>query len=481
MFADITDAVGLPYKHRENNFNDFNIQPLIPEKVSTQGPKLAVADVNHDGLDDFYVCGAKGQPGKLFIQTGAGKFFSADENVFASDSLCEDVNAVFFDADGDGDQDLYVVSGGNETETDISNADRLYMNDGKGKFIKSTELPLLLGNKSVAIAADIDHDGDMDLFVGGRVVAGRYGDIPKSYLLLNDGKGKFSIADERIAPGLQNIGMVTDAAWTDLDKDGWPDLVIAGEWMPITIFKNQKGKLVNATASYGLEHTKGLWTALHIADINKDGFEDILAGNRGANSKLLANETYPLELYVDDFDNNGSLDQVMAVEKNGKYYTFSGKDELENQFPAFIKKKYLAYTDFAGQTIEDVFGRKLDHAKRYTAEILSSVILFNNKKNGFTIKSLPQQVQWSPVFAFYTADFNQDGITDILTAGNFYGVLPYEGRYDAGYGTVSLNENDAGFKTPGLLQTGFIADGETRDIKVIRTIKGKKMIATCQE
>jgi len=441
---------------------------------------MAVADVNKDGLDDLYVCGAKGQPGKLFIQTNTGKFLSTNENLFAADSLSEDVNAVFFDADGDGDQDLYVVSGGNETETDISNADRLYINDGKGRFVKSNGFPLLYGNKSVAVAADIDHDGDMDLFVGGRVVAGRYGDIPKSYLLLNDGEGKFSVAAASTAPGLENIGMVTDAAWTDLDKDGWLDLILVGEWMPITIYKNQRGKFFNATASFGLEHTTGLWTTLHIADINNDGFDDILAGNRGTNSKLHADEKYPLELYVNDFDNNGSLDQVMAVENRGKYYTFLGKDELENQFPSVIKKKYLSYTSFAGETIENVFANKLDHAKKYTAEILSSVLLINNKKGAFSLLVLPSQVQWSPVFAFYTGDFDSNGTTDILTAGNFYGVLPYEGRYDANYGTVMLNENNNGFKIPGSLQTGFISDGETRDVKAITTIKGKKLLAVAR-
>ena len=281
MFVDITDSVNLTYRHQENDFNDFNIQPLIPQMVSTQGPKLAVADVNSDGLDDLYVCGAKGQPGKLFIQNNYGNFTGTNETIFAADSGCEDVNAVFFDADGDGDQDLYVVSGGNETETAKSNADRLYINEGKGSFIKSNTIPVLYGNKSVAVAADFDQDGDLDLFVGGRVVAGRYGEVPESFLLLNDRTGRFSTAAENIAPGLQSIGMVTDAAWTDINKDGWPDLVIAGEWMPITIFKNQNGKLVNATVLYGLEHTTGLWTALHIADINNDGFDDILAGNRG--------------------------------------------------------------------------------------------------------------------------------------------------------------------------------------------------------
>jgi len=480
IFADITDSVNLPYRHQENNFNDFNVQPLIPHKVSTQGPKLAVADVNKDGLDDFFVCGAKDQPGKLFIQKANGKFLSSNENLFAPDAACEDVNAVFFDADGDNDQDLYVVSGGNQTETDKSNSDRLYINESKGKFLRSNELPVLYGNKSVAVAADVDKDGDMDLFVGGRVVAGRYGDIPKSYLLLNDGKGKFSIAAENMTPGLQNTGMVTDAAWTDIDKDDWPDLLIAGEWMPITIYKNQKGKLTNATALYGLEHTIGLWTTLHIADINNDGFNDILAGNRGTNSKLHASEKYPLELYVADLDNNGSLDQVLAIENGEKYYTFLGKEELENQLPSVIKKKYLAYAAFAGQTIEDVFVKKLDHVKKYTAETLSSVMLINNKKDGFIKTQLPSQTQWSPVFAFITDDFNQDGSTDILTAGNFYGVIPYEGRYDANGGTVMLNENKNVFKIPDPFQTGFTVDGEVRDIVILKTIHRKKMMVVAR-
>ena len=204
--------------------------------------------------------------------------------------------------------------------------------------------------------------------------------------------------------------MVTDAVWTDLDKDGWPDLVIAGEWMPITIFKNQKGKLINATAAYGLEHTKGLWTTLHVADINGDGFDDILAGNFGNNTKLTASEKFPLELYVGDFDNNGDLDQLMAVEKEGNYYPFVGKEELEIQLPSVIKKRYLGYASFAGQTMQNVFAEKLDHAKKLTAEILSSVVLINNKKGAFTITALPPQVQWSPVFAFCTTDIDhKDG------------------------------------------------------------------------
>ena len=289
LFTDITSTIDLPYQHHENIFTDFNEQAFIPHMVSTQGPKLAVADINRDGLEDFYVCGAKGQAGSLFQQTKDGKFIATNQSLFTADAPFEDVNAVFFDADGDGDKDLYVVSGGNEARIpDSLLQDRLYINNGNGVFSKSSSLSMLKGNKSVAIAADIDHDGDADLFVGGRVIAGRYGDIPESYILLNDGKGNFHIADESAAPGLHSIGMVTDAVWTDINKDGWPDLVVAGEWMPITVFINEKGKLINSTQALGLQYTTGLWTSLHVADINNDGYEDLLAGNWGENSKLHA-------------------------------------------------------------------------------------------------------------------------------------------------------------------------------------------------
>ena len=481
LFRNVTDSVQLPYQHKEDSFTDFNVQAFIPHMVSTQGPKLAVADINGDGLEDFYVCGAKNQPGTLFQQTASGKFISTNKKLFAADSVTEDVNAVFFDADGDGDKDLYVVSGGNEaTGHDPALSDRLYMNDGKGNFTKSNSLPALYGNKSVAVAADFDRDGDMDLFVGGRVMAGRYGEIPDSYLLLNDGKGNFTVADESIAPGLRNIGMVTDAVWTDTDKDGWPDLVIAGEWMPITVYKNVKGKLTNNTAAAGLQNTNGLWTSLHIADINNDGIDDLLAGNWGENSKLHASEQYPLKLFVDDFDNNGALDQVLAIEKENKYYTFLGKEDLEKQLPALMRKKYPNYSSLAGQTVEEIFGEKLQHAKAYTASTLSSIMLINNGKGVYKIFKLPMQSQWSPVFAFLTGDFNLDRKTDILTAGNFYGVLPYEGRYDASYGSVLLGADAFRFNIPSPLQSGFMAEGEVRDMKTIKTVAGKTLIAVAR-
>ena len=480
LFTDITNAIGFSYHHKENDFNDFNEQPLIPHMVSTQGPKLAVADINGDGLEDFYVCGAMMQAGTLFQQTASGKFVATNQKLFAADAVCEDVNAVFFDADNDGDNDLYVVSGGNGTENKKENLDRLYMNNGAGNFIKSNGLPALYGNKSVAVAADFDRDGDKDLFVGGRVVAARYGITPKSYLLLNDGRGKFTIAGENIAPGLQSIGMVTDAAWTDTDKNGWPDLVIAGEWMPITIYKNEKGMLVNHSINTGLENTSGLWTTLHIADINNDGFDDILAGNLGENSKLHASQQFPLKLYTGDIDNNGVMDQLVAVESNGQYYSFAGKEDLDKQIPSLLRKDFLTYSSYAGQTLQHVFGNKLDMMTKYTASTLSSVLAINNGKGKFTVSKLPMQVQWSAAMSFLTGDFNADNNTDILTAGNFYGVLPYEGRYDATCGTLLLNDGKQLFRTLNALQSGFVADGEVRDIKAIKSVNGKLLIAVAR-
>ncbi|MEO5891914.1 MAG: VCBS repeat-containing protein, partial [Ferruginibacter sp.] len=285
-----------------------------------------------------------------------------------------------------------------------------------------------------------------------------------------NGKGNFTAAEESRAPGLHKIGMVTDAVWTDIDEDGWPDLVIAGEWMPVTIYKNDKGKLVNNTSASGLQNTTGLWTTLHVADINNDGKEDMLAGNWGENSKLYATEKYPLKLYVGDLDNNGSLDQLLAVEKNGKYYNFLGKLDMEKQLPALMRKKYVNYSSFAGLTIEEVFGEKLAATKKLSAEILTSVMLINDGKGHYELSKLPMQSQWSPIFGIITGDFNGDKKTDIITAGNFYGVLPYEGRYDAGYGTLLLGEGNSSFSAPPFLQSGLMLPGEVRDIKKIKLV-----------
>ena len=473
FLRNVTDSIGLNYRHRENLFFDFNTQQLIPHGVSAMGPKLAVADVNGDGLDDFFVDGARGQPGKLFQQTAQGEFTSTNESLFISDSSCEDVNAVFFDADGDRDEDLYVVSGGNEIAgNNPVLLDRLYINNGKGGFTKGN-LPPMYQNKSVAIPADIDHDGDLDLFVGGRVVTGRYGEIPKSCILLNNGKASFTIADESLAPGLRSVGMVTDAAWTDLDKDGWKDLVIVGEWMPIVVYKNIAGKLDDVTNQLGLQKETGLWTSVYVSDIDKDGYEDLLVGNWGENSKLQVKNGFPLQLYTGDLDKNGDMDQLVSIEKNGQYYFFLGKEEIERVLPGMIKKKFLDYKSMAGLTVDEILGDKINEMSKLTVSNLSSVLIKNIKGN-LQVTKLPFPVQWSPVFGFISGDFNKDGADDIITAGNFFGVLPYEGRYDASYGNLLLNQSSSFISLPSL-QSGLQLDGQVRDIKKIK-IRGKDFL-----
>lgn len=471
LFAPIQSANA--YVHQEDAFNDFNVQVLMPHKVSTQGPKIAVADVNDDGLDDFYVGGAKGQAGSLFVQNSTGVFVETNQKTFEVDYLCEDVNASFFDADRDGDADLYVVSGGNEFfEGAIPLRDRLYLNNGKGVFTKSDGLPALATNKSVAVAADFDHDGDMDLFVGGRCLTNRYGETPASYLLLNDDKGRFSLSPQNQALGFNSLGMVTDAAWVDYDKDGWKDLVVVGEWMPVTFFKNNRGQLANVTAQLNLATTTGWWNTVKIADINNDGWEDLLLGNLGENSKLTATTDHPLKMYVGDMNMTGFFDQILSVSKKGKYYTFLGKEEIEKRFPMLMKKKFVDYASYAGKTTEEVFGEDLKRTKELSLQTLSSLTLINNGKGGFESIPLPSPAQWAPIYAFAVGDFNNDNKTDLIAAGNFSGVSPFEGHYDASYGSVLLGNGTAAFSALSPLQSGLTLNGEVRDIKSLKTLNG---------
>jgi len=420
------DDIKVNWSHRENNFIDFNVQYLIPHEESTRGPKIAVADVNGDGLDDFYACGAKGQSGALMLQQQSGVFTEAETSVYAADAQCEDVDAVFFDANGDNKPDLYVVSGGNE-DTGNSNTllDRLYINDGKGKFTKSTgSLPDIYENKSCVTVADIDNDGDVDVFIGNLANAKAYGIPQTSYLLINDGKARFSVANQNVI-SLSNIGMVTSAMFADINKDGLKDLIIAGEFMPVTVFINRKGTFETTT----IHNSGGWWQSIFIDDVDGDGNKDILAGNWGWNNKFWSGKNGPVKLYVSDFDGNGQTDQLLSYTSNEEEYPFLAKDEVERSLP-LLKKHYLLYSEYAGRAMKDVFYGWIDTIKPILAERLGSAVAYGDGKGGFTIRDLPAELQLAPIFSFQRIN-NTLGSNMYLSGGNFFDVIPYEGRYDA--------------------------------------------------
>jgi len=471
-FSNLDSSININWQHRENNFLDYNVQYLIPHSESTRGPKIAVADVNGDGLDDLYACGAKGQPGALMLQQANGKFIEADTAVFKIDAPCEDVDAIFFDANGDGSPDLYVVSGGNEyTGNNIFLSDRLYLNDGKGNFIKSlNSFPIILDNKSCVTVGDIDNDGDQDIFIGNLANPVAYGIPQTSYLLINDGKAHFSKADENTI-NLFNLGLVTCAQFSDLNHDGWKDLVVTGEWMPVTIFMNHNGRFEKSE----IPNSSGLWQTVFIDDINGDGAMDILAGNWGHNSKLYAGKNGPLKLYIKDFDNNGSVEQVMAYTIDGKEYTFLAKDELERRLPV-LKKAYLKYSEVAGKTVQFMF---YDLFKDYTelkAEHLGSAVFMNDGQGNFTMKDLPEDLQLAPIFSFQKIQTG-DNKNKYLCGGNFFDVIPYEGRYDAQpLAMFSCGKNNV---LNYLHQPDLAAvKGQVRDTKLLRSPKyGTVLIA----
>src|SRR5438094_7196457 len=340
ILLDITDRVPISYKHRENRFFDFGREPLMPHLLSTEGPALAVGDVNGDGRDDIYVGGAKWQAGELFIQRRDGTFRPSLERAFQLDSLSEDVDAVFFDANGDGHADLYVVSGGNEFWGDADALqDRLYINDGHGHFHRDTQaLPRFSESGScVAVAGDF-------LFVGRRV-ARDYGLAPRSYLLENDGRGHFRDVTLEKAPGLAHVGMVTSAAWVDYDHDGKLDLIVVGEWMPVRVFHQENGGFVDRTVEAGLAGTEGWWNTVRAVDLNGDGREDLVLGNLGLNSYLRAAPAEPPRLYVHDFGHNGTVEQLLPFYKQRVSYPLAGRDELVRLIPQ-LRSRYPSYAAF---------------------------------------------------------------------------------------------------------------------------------------
>ena len=480
LFTASTDNYGIDFVHKENDFVDFDRDKLIFHMLSTEGPRMSKGDVNGDGLEDFYICGAKDQPGALYIQTTEGRFKKSNENLLEQDKGSEDTDCLFFDADGDGDKDLFVCSGGNEFSANSTQLiSRLYINDGKGNFTKSPQLlpsATIFESASCVTAADYDGDGDQDLFVGVRLKPFMYGLPCKGYVLQNNGKGIFTDVTEQIAPALKEAGMITDAKWFDYDKDGKPDLAVTGEYMPVRIFHNENGKqLKEITQAAGLENSNGWWNRLVIADVNGDGYDDIVAGNHGLNSRFKCSEHKPVSMYVSDFDENGSIEQIITCYNGDKAYPMVLRHDLVAELP-YLKKKYLKYDSYKEQTIEDIFSKEqLGKAVKLEAKEMRSSVVLNNKNGTFTLKALPMEAQFSTVSGIAVSDYDGDGKEDILLGGNFYQSKPEAGIYDASYGLLLKGDGKGNFTTVPTNQSGFFIKGAVRDIITIKS-KNKNLV-----
>jgi hypothetical protein len=476
--SDVTDKTALDFQHHENEFVDFDRERLIPKLLSTQGPMMAVADVNGDGLDDVYIGGAKEQAGRLLVQQRDGRFVSSDEAVFAQDAIAEDVGAAFFDANGDGRPDLYVVSGGNDFSEEAPGLqDRLYLNDGRGHFRKTeSNLPPEFASGSRVVPGDFDGDGAIDLFVGGRVVPGHYGIDPPSMLLRNDGRGHFRDVTAEAAPELARIGMVTDAVWRDVDRDGRTDLVVVGEWMPITIFRNVGGGKLKRLVVPGLEKSNGWWNRIVAGDFDGDGRVDFVVGNLGLNGRLHASATEPTTMYVKDFDGNGFAEQIISTYNGGVSYPVPLRDDLLRALPS-LKARYPTYKSYAQQTVADIFpGAELSDAVLKTAYTFATSFVRNNGDGSFTLVPLPDEAQLAPVYGILAQDVDRDGHVDLLLAGNFDGFKPEYGRMAASNGLLLRGDGKGAFVPVRAPESGFRVPGQSRDIQRVRTASGDLIV-----
>lgn len=481
-FSNVTLDSIVSYDHVENAFIDFKREQLLPHLLSTQGPKMAAADVNGDGLEDVFISGAKGSPGKLFRQSRTGKFLSSNEAIFSNDANSEDLDALFFDADNDGDSDLYVVSGGADFNLEDENlADRLYINDGRGNFKKNAlALPPMRSSGSCVSSGDFDGDGDLDLFVGGRMEPGLYPNAPRSYILQNNGHGKFTDVTSKINEDLVRPGMVTDALWTDFNGDNSLDLILVGEWMNIRIYGNNNGQLTELTADSGLGDTYGWWNSIEAADFDNDGDQDYVLGNFGLNSQLKASIDEPVTLYVKDFDENGFQDPILCSYIMGESYPVFSKDDLVGQLNG-LKSRYVNYSDYADQKMTDIFEEQdLKDARLLKAVTFASSYMENMGNGTFKLSPLPETAQFAPAYGILIHDFNADKKMDILIAGNFFGTRVKYGRYDANKGVLLLGDGQGKFKTVNNEDSGLHLNGEVRDISKLELSNGEEIILFAQ-
>jgi hypothetical protein len=473
LFTDVSAQKVGDFRHIENAFVDFKFDPLLPQKYSQNGPALAVGDVNNDGLDDFCVGGSSKTLGKVFLQQSNGKFVSGD----LPDPAYEDMGMLLFDADNDQDLDLYVASGGSEFNANTATyQDRLYKNDGKGNFTRDTgALPQLYASASCVTAADYDLDGDLDLFVGGRLVPGRYPLPAQSYVLRNEG-GRFTDVSTMVYPPLQQLGLVTSALWTDFDNDKQVDLILAGEWMPITFLKNTSGRFTNVTAHTGLNNTSGWWNSLAGADFDKDGDMDYVAGNLGLNSQYKASPAQPVSVYAHDFDGNRTMDPVITHYIEGLHVPVASRDALVGQMVS-MRKRFINYADYAHAGIEEVLMAD-ERGQAYVArsQNFESCYIENQGNGKFSIRPLRVESQIAPVFGMLAQDFDGDENTDLLLSGNSYATEYVNGWYDASIGLYLKGDGKGNFTPASLQESGFLADGDCKAMVQLYTKEAKPLV-----
>ena len=477
IFQDATDKIGISYKHVENEFDDYKRESLLPHKMSQNGPSLSTGDINNDGLDDFYIGGAKNQSSALFVQQKNGTFNSVLESLWAKDKGHEDVASLFFDADKDGDLDLYVVSGGNEEEQDEYYQDRFYENLGNGEFSKSQiAIPLIVNSGSCVKPGDFDNDGDLDLFVGGKLIPGKYPLPADSYLLKNESKNgiiKFVDATDDLAPFMKGFGMVSDAEWVDLDNDNNLDLVIVGEWMPIKIIKNTGSEFIEGSQESGLENQVGWWYSVACSDFDKDGDTDCIIGNLGLNYKYQASIEEPFEVYAKDFDINGSLDIVLGYHEDGSIFPLRGRECSSNQMP-FIKKKFPNYNKYGLADMSAVYGKEnLEKSLHYSAITFATSFIENLGDMKFNIQQIDALAQFSSVNSILIDDFNEDGNLDAVLSGNLYQAEVETPRNDASYGIFLEGNGKGQFTSRFPNESGLFVKGDVKNSGIINTASKK--------
>ncbi|HEX6846634.1 MAG TPA: VCBS repeat-containing protein [Chitinophagaceae bacterium] len=467
----------IDFSHMQLEYNDFKRQSLMPIMYSQCGPRFSKMDVNGDSKEDLFIGSSQGQGSELYLQQSNGSFILKANKDFIADSLSVTTDVLFFDADGDNDADIYCTSGGynDYEENDTRLQDRLFINDGNGNFHRSdSSLPVMLSGKSCVAGADIDGDSDMDLFVGGRMVPGEYPETPQSFLLLNDGKGNFSDVTKIWSKDISFIGMVTDASWTDINKDGKPDLVIAGEWLSPTIYLNT-GKVLQIS-HHELKNYSGWWNTIEVTDIDNDGDPDIIGGNWGLNSQIKASEKEPVELIYKDFDNNGSIDPFLCFYIQGKSYPYLSRDELlEQMYP--MRRKFTSYKSYADAEMKDIFSaEEMNDAKQLKATHLQTTF-FENRDGQFIPRQIPLEAQFSSVNKIVLEDFNKDGLEDILLLGNNEHCRLKMGKMDANFGTILLNDGKGNFNYLPNKEAGLLIPGDTKDAVIINVNGVKYLLA----